>query len=161
MRDFKLVWLSRRATVLGGVAVLAAANARPGSAPHVLFVCLHGTAKSPIAREILRSQAQARGIAVQARSRGVDPEQGASAATAAALIRDGINVQRDPLHRLTKADARWADIIVYFDPLPFAAANRDRRDWTGTASVNAHYAEALEAIRTKIAALLDELAMRR
>ena len=161
MRDAHQTGPSRRTALLGAGAFLAMAGKSPKATPRVLFVCLHGTVKSPIAREILRNRAKARGVAVLARSRGITPEEGASPAVAAALVRDHIMVRRDRLQRLTETDGSWADIIVFFDPLPFKFAGKDLRDWTATPSVNQRYADALAAIRTQIEALLDELVQQR
>lgn len=161
MRSPNPVGLSRRTTLLSAAAMLVAAKAPGKRPPRVLFVCLHGTVKSPIARELLRGQAKARGFALQVRSRGIEPEEGASPEVAAALVRDGIAVKPDPLRALTKAAAAWADVVVFFDPLPFAVTSKDLRDWRDTPSVNQHYAEALNAIRSRIEALLGELERQR
>ena len=63
MRSTSLAGFSRRTAILSATAVLVAASAPGRKVPRVLFVCLHGTVKSPIARELLRSRAKARGIA--------------------------------------------------------------------------------------------------
>jgi arsenate reductase (thioredoxin) len=152
--------LSRRTAILSVAALLVAAKAPGKRAPRVLFVCLHGTVKSPIARELLRGQAWVRGFAIKVQSRGIEPEEGASPEVAAALVRDGIAVKHDPLRALTPVDTAWADVVVFFDPLPFAPGSKDLRDWRDTPSVNQHYAEALALMRSRIAALLDELAQR-
>ena len=157
MRNVPNAGLSRRTAILAAAAFVATGGKNPKESPKVVFVCLHGTVKSPIAREIMRSRAESRGIAVRVRSRGIDPEEGASPEVATALIRDHIVVRRDRLQRLTAADGEWADTIVFFDPLPFKFAGKDLRDWTATPSVNQHYADALASIRTRIDALLDEL----
>lgn len=157
MRSTIPAGLTRRTVILSSAAMLIAAKAPGKRPPRVLFVCLHGTVKSPIAREMLRGQAKARGFSIKVQSRGIEPEEGASPEVAAALVRDGIQVKRDPLRALTKADAVWADVVVFFDPLPFAPAGKDLRDWRDTPSVNQHYAEALALMRSRIAALLDEL----
>lgn len=157
MRSTNPGGLSRRTAILSAAAVLVAAKAPAKRTPRVLFVCLHGTVKSPIARELLRGQAKAQGFSIKVRSRGVDPEEGASPEVAAALVRDGIHVKRDPMRALTRADADWADVVVYFDPLPFEVTDKDLRDWRDTPSVNKSYAEALTLMRSRIAALLDEL----
>ena len=161
MRDLNLAGSSRRTAILSAAALLLAAKAPARRVPRVLFVCLHGTVKSPIARELMRRQAKARGIAVQVQSRGIEPEAGASPEVAAALVRDGIDVKREPMRALTRADAAWADVVVVFDPLPFEVTGKDLRDWRDTPSVNQHYADALALMRGRIDALLGELARRR
>lgn len=153
--------LSRRTAILSAAATLVAAKAPVKRPSRVLFVCQKGTVKSAIARELMREQAKARWIPLRVQSRGITPAEGASPEVAAALIRDGIAVKREPLRALTKADAAWADLVVYFDPLPFAVTGKDLRDWRDTPSVNTSYDEALGVIRSRISALLDELAARR
>jgi hypothetical protein len=160
MRCTNLGGLSRRTAILSAAALLVAAKAPASRTPRVLFVCLHGTVKSPIARELMRGQAKALNLTVQARSRGIEPEEGASPEVAAALVRDGIDVRRDRLRALSRTDAAWADVVVFFDPLPFPVTGKDLRDWRDTPSVNQHYAEAMGLMRSRIAALLDELARR-
>ena len=76
MRCHEPVRFSRRTAILAGSAFLVAATGPSRRAPHVLFVCLHGTVKSPIARELMRARARERGIAVEVRSRGIEPEEG-------------------------------------------------------------------------------------
>lgn len=158
MRSTNPGGLSRRTIILLAAAMLVAARAPGKRAPRVLFVCLHGTVKSPIARELMRGQASARGLSVQVRSRGIDPEDGASPQVAAALVRDGIEVKRDPLRGLTRKDAAWADVVVFFDPLPFEVTGKDLRDWRDIPSVNKNYDEALDLMRRRVAGLVDELA---
>jgi len=124
----------------------------------VLFVCAKGTVKSAIARELLRDKAKARGMAVKVRSRGIEPKEGATPETRLALARDRIDTRREPLRRLEAGDARWADVVIAFDPLPFAVSGADLRDWSGTPSVNAEYDAAIAAIAARVDSLLDELA---
>lgn len=161
MRSVNPLVLSRRTAILCSLAALAVAGPlRAGShrAPRVLFVCQKGTVKSAIARELLRDKAKARGIAVKVRSRGIEPQEGATPETRRALARDRIATHREPLRPLAADDARWADIVVAFDPLPFAVAGSDLRDWSATPSVNGDYPAAMAAIGARIDALLGELA---
>lgn len=158
MRCTNPIGFSRRTAILAGAACAIAAKHPTRVPKRVLFVCLHGTVKSPIAREILRGRAKARNIAVTARSRGIEPAEGATAEVAAALVRDGIKVKRDRLRGLSAADTRWADVVVHFDPLPVEPRGKQTRDWSDTPSVNRDYAVAMAAIRARIEGLLEELA---
>lgn len=155
MRSTPLV-LSRRTAILSAAAaLLTGASPRP---KRVLFVCQKGTVKSPIARELARSIARSGRIALDVRSRGIAPTEGATPETAAALVRDGISVRSEPLRALTRGDLAWADVVVHFDPLPFAAPGKDVRNWGDTPSVNGNYAAALSDIRHRIVGLIDSLA---
>lgn len=162
MRSVNTLALSRRAAIFSSLAALALADPlRAGSrrAPHVLFVCQKGTVKSAIARELLRDRAKARGVAAKVRSRGIEPREGATPETRMALARDGIDTRREPLRRLEADDARWADIVIAFDPLPPSVSGADVRDWSATPSVNGDYPAAIAAIGARIDALLAELAV--
>jgi protein-tyrosine-phosphatase len=154
--------LTRRTAILSAAAVLIAAKAPSRRPLRVMFVCQKGTVKSPIGRELLRREAALRQLSVLARSRGIEPKEGASPTTSAALVRDGIAVKRDPLRALSRKDMAWADVVVFFDPLPqpLHLAGKDLRDWRDTPSVNQDYNAAISAITARIAVLLDELAKR-
>lgn len=161
MRIVNTLALSRRTAILASLSALAMSGplrAGPRRTPRVLFVCQKGTVKSAIGRELLRDKARARGIAVKARSRGIQPKEGATPETRLALARDGIDTRREPLRRLAAGDARWADIVIAFDPLPFAVPGAEVRDWSGTPSVNAEYVAAIAAIAARVDSLLDQLA---
>jgi protein-tyrosine-phosphatase len=158
MIDRKLAIFSRRTLILGAVAAALIGNQSPKRPPRVLFVCEHGTVKSPIARELMRRRAAERGLAVWVRSRGVAPEEGGTPELAAALAADRIDPKREPLQKLRKSDFGWADIIVHFHPVPFNASGKKLRDWGATPSPNRHYDESMASLTRAIDALLDELA---
>lgn len=157
MRNAKLFTLSRRAAIVGGIGFALAANRPVRRRPHLLFVCLHGTVKSPIARELARRRANQRRIAIEARSRGIEPAEAASPELTAALVSNAIDVHADRLQQLSPSDEKWADIIVYFDPLPFSPKGKELQNWTDTPSANQHFDEALAVMRRRIDALIDEL----
>lgn len=149
-------FLTRRVMVclLAGACV----SAPRGEAVNVLFVCLHGTVKSPIAREHMRRLIAARGIEANIQSRGIAPEDAVTLPLAAALAADGIDVNREPLQQLTTADLAAADIIVLFNPLPASFGAWPARDWSDTPSMNADYPAARAALLARLAGLVDELA---
>lgn len=140
------------ATLLFGRA--AAPRRKPAL---VLFVCQGGTVKSPIAREHMRRLAAARGIAVDAQSRGITPEDHMTPTLAAALKADGIDIGREPVLALTEADLKAADVIVVFNPLPAALGRWSVRDWSDMPSMNENYAAARAALLPRLEALLSEI----
>jgi fructose-specific phosphotransferase system component IIB len=126
----------------------------------VLFVCEHGSVKSPIAREHLRRLAQQRGLIVSVESRGIAPENAVSPTLAAALAADQIDTTREPIQRLSAADIDAADIVIVFNPLPAEFGARAVRDWTDTPSMNQDYAAARAALLPRLESFLNEIELR-
>jgi arsenate reductase len=82
----------------------------------VVFVCEHGAAKSVIAAALLERLAIERGDPVRALARGTEPDRHISAAVAARLLEEGIDVRGWQPRQLTQADLAPADRIVSFGP---------------------------------------------
>ena len=61
--------------------------------PNVLFVCLHGSAKSLIAAEHFRKLAAARGLSLHATSAGLEPDAEIPPKVVNGLLDDGIDVR--------------------------------------------------------------------
>jgi protein-tyrosine-phosphatase len=126
--------------------------------PVVLLVCEFGTAKSAIAREVLRKRARERGVAVIAFSRGLKIENHISAPLQAKLDADGIDPRREAPKVLTAKDIRAADIVVTFTALPTAYRPRRLLDWVELPSVNEDYAAARADLDRRIDGLIDIIA---
>lgn len=156
--------LDRRQLILG----LAAAGLLGRTAPlhadrprRVLFVCEHGSVKSPIAREHFRRIAAQRGIAALAVSRGIHPMEDVSPKLAQALKADGIDPRCEPLTALTRADLSAADVIATFNPIPetlTAGLILDLRYWLDVPAMNEDYAAARPKLLEHLGALAGELA---
>ena len=144
-----------------GLLASASATHPTGKPTKILFVCQAGTAKSPIAREILKQRAKERGIRVDVLSRGIVVEDHVSPQLKANLRADGIDTAIEPAVQLTYPDWATADILVNFNPLPASVKTRDIRDWTDVPSVNDDYANALAIMKQRIDALLTEIADRK
>ncbi len=153
VRRMLLRWMAA-ATVL---ALEGCAHRDAGTPRTVLFVCQYGTVKSAIAREVLRTGAMQGRVPVNVMSRGITPEDHASAALRQRLRADGIDPDRDPLTQLDADTLRAADIVVLFDDLPMSFSRPDARDWTDTPSMNADYDRARAVLDARIALLLTEL----
>jgi len=143
---------------LGVGGVLGSGPAEAAAEKTILFVCQAGTVKSAIARELFRARASVRGIAINAISRGLKPEDHVSPALKAHLTADGIDTLRDPLRALDQATLDRADVVVLFDPLPPSLSRPDARDWTATPSMNDDYARSRAFMDAHIEALLTEIA---
>ena len=124
----------------------------------ILFVCQAGTAKSAMARELLRRRAAERGISVVAVSRGLQIDDHVSPKLRQSLVAEGIDTRRDGFSVLTARDVRAADIVVTFTQLPAALRPRDLRDWAAVVSVNDSYLAARADLDRRIDALLDDVA---
>ncbi len=135
---------------------------QPAAKPtKILFVCQAGTAKSPIAREIFKQRAKARGIAVVVFSRGITVEDHVSPELRQRLRADGIDSTAEPAMPLKPQDWAAADILVNFNPLPASINHPDIRDWTDVPSVNDDYENARTIMNNRIEALLTDVAKRR
>jgi len=153
--------LSRRSVGLALALFAGSARAAVGPCPipRVLFVCPAGTVKSAIAREMLKRGAADKGIAVQARSRGVHPEDHLTPELAARLAADGLDPRAEPAVRFSPRDTAAADIVIAFDEAAQAPGLEGARVWD-IPSFTGDYARAMPALAGRIRALLDELAAR-
>lgn len=107
--------------------------------PSVLFVCQAGTAKSAIARELLRRRAKERGIAVTVLSRGLSIENHVSASLKKRLDLEAIDTRRDGFKVLSASDLQNADIVVSFTTLPPSYGFSPAKDWSAVPSINDAY----------------------
>lgn len=156
--------LDRRQLILGATMAAIVGCAAPVRADRprkVLFVCEHGSVKSPIAREHFRRIAARRGIAVRVTSRGVSPHEDVSPQLAQALAAEGIDPRREPLTALSRADLTDADVIAAFNPIPAALTaglTLDLRYWLDVPGMNADYVAARPRMLAHLEALADEFA---
>jgi protein-tyrosine-phosphatase len=125
----------------------------------VLFVCLHGAAKSVIAAAHFRRLAEQRGLRAEATFAGTEPDPEIAPRVARALLAEGIDVQSLRPRLVTAADVASASRIVSFgcdlaalDPK--VAVDR----WDDVPAVSDGYEAAREAIDARVARLVDELA---
>lgn len=154
--------LNRRHLILGAAALTLGCTTRAQTQAHrrVLFVCEHGSVKSPIAREHFRRIAARRGLAVTAVSRGVHPLEDVSPALAAALVADGIDPRCDPLTALTREDLAAANVVAAFNPIPEDLTQGlllNLRTWFDVPGMNADYAAARIKLLAYLEGLADEL----
>ena len=127
--------------------------------PNVLFVCLHGSAKSVIAAEHLRRLATARGIAVEARSAGLEPDAVVPPRVTQGLLADGIDVRNFQPRRPSSADVEKATTVVTFacDLGGLAHGVRRLERWDDVPAVSEDFGRARDAIVARVTALLDEV----
>ena len=82
------------------------------SEPTVLFVCLHGAAKSVIAAAEFERLARARGVAARAVSAGTEPDPQIAPVVVARLLEEGIDLRGLRPRRVTRQDVAQASRVV-------------------------------------------------
>jgi arsenate reductase (thioredoxin) len=130
------------------------------STPRVLFVCLHGSAKSLIALEHFRRLAAERDVDVEAGSAGTEPDTELPPKVVQGLLGDGIDVRGRRPRQVTRADVESATRVITFgcelgDLAPPGLA-LDR--WDDVPAVSEDFKKARHAIVARLPRLLDECA---
>ncbi|MGH2794523.1 MAG: low molecular weight phosphatase family protein [Actinomycetota bacterium] len=124
-----------------------------------LFVCVQNAGRSQIAEALFNAMSGGSG---QARSAGTRPADEVHPHVAAALAARGFDVSGKIPHRLTEADADWADIVVTMgcgDECP--VTGKPTEDWAlpDPKEMSASdLAQLIDEIGVRVAALLDRLA---
>ncbi len=126
----------------------------------VLFVCLHGAAKSVLAAADFERLAAERGLALTAEAAGTEPDPEMAPAVVAALRAEGVDLRGKRPRHVTAADTARADRIVTFgcelgEAMP-AAVPVER--WDDVPAVSENLPLARAAIRRHLDRLLDECA---
>ena len=124
----------------------------------ILFVCLHGAAKSVLAPADFERMAQARGLRVTVESAGTEPDPEIAPGVAAALRAEGVELAGQKPRLVTREMAAGASRIVAFGcDLGAAAPPGTKIDqWADVPAVSAGLPAARAAIRTHLERLLDE-----
>ncbi len=124
----------------------------------VLFVCLHGAAKSVVAAAHFRRQAAARGLAVEAVAAGVEPDPELAPAAVKGLSGDALSPTPTRPRPVTVYDLSTAARVVSFgcDVTPRAGQQVDR--WDDVPAVSDGYAAARDRIVGHVERLVTELA---
>src|SRR5215470_9595342 len=128
--------------------------------PTVLFVCLHGSAKSVIAAEHFRRLAAARGVMVDAASSGTEPDSEIPPKVVQGLLASGIDVNGLRPHRVTRADLQNASRVITFGcelgeltPTGLAVER-----WDDVPAVSEDFNRARDVIVARVSRVLDECA---
>jgi arsenate reductase (thioredoxin) len=122
----------------------------------ILFVCLHGSAKSLIAAEHLNLLARSRGFDVRGESAGVEPDADVPSPVIGGLAADGIDVKAYVPRRVTAEQITTATRIVSFGcDLGFAGPAAKRVEhWDDLPMVSDGYSTARDAIVARVEKLL-------
>lgn len=123
----------------------------------VLFVCLHGAAKSVVAAAHFRHLAGQRGLQVDAVAAGTEPDAALTPAAVAGLAAEGLTPRPSRPRPVTVYDLAAATRIVAFGCDLGAGARRPVEQWEAPA-VSAGYQAARDSIVPRVERLVAELA---
>jgi arsenate reductase (thioredoxin) len=121
----------------------------------VLFVCLHGAAKSLIAASHLERRARERGVKIRAEFAGTEPDPALMPAAVAGLQAEGIDVRGRWPRSVTADDIRNASRVVSFGcDLGALAPGVPVERWDDVPAVSENYRAARDVIVSRLPTLL-------
>ena len=125
----------------------------------VLFFCPHAAAKSVFAAAFFDRLAAERGLAARADAAGTEPDPVTNPAVLAALAAEGIDVGGHRPRRVTAEElaSAWRVVSLGCDVGGIAPVDRTVERWDDVPPVSADLPTAREAIRRRVAALVDQL----
>ncbi len=123
----------------------------------VLFVCLHGAAKSVLAAADFERMARERGLKIAAESAGTEPDPEIAPAVLAALKAEGVDMAGQRPRLVTREMAAGASRVVAFGCVLGAAASDGARieQWGDVPAVSDGLPAARAVIRQRLERLLD------
>jgi arsenate reductase (thioredoxin) len=142
-----------------GAAGEGGMNEARRAASTVLFVCLHGSAKSLIAAEHLARLARSRGVPVRAESVGIEPDPDVPPHVVAGLAGDGIDVRGYTPRAATADRLAEASHIISFgcDVGTMLPASVFAERWDEVPLVSEGYDAARDVIVQRVKRLLEAL----
>jgi arsenate reductase (thioredoxin) len=121
----------------------------------VLFVCLHGAAKSLIAASHLERLARERGVKIRAEFAGTEPDPALMPAAVAGLQAEGIDVRGRWPRSVSADDIRTASRVVSFGcDLGALASGVPVERWDDVPAVSENYRAARDVIVSRLPTLL-------
>ena len=126
----------------------------------VLFVCLHGAAKSVLAAADFQRLAAERGLALTAYCAGTEPDPEIAPGVVAALRADGLDLSGKRPRRVTRDDTAGAARVVTFgcDLGEAMPASVPVERWDDVPAVSENLPVARAAIRRHLERLLEACA---
>jgi arsenate reductase len=127
------------------------------SARSIVFVCLHGAAKSVIAATYLNRLSTERGLQLRAAAAGIEPESEVPPHVCEGLLSDGLDVRRYRPRRVTPEEltAAWRVVSFGCDVGGIASSNLAVEQWDDVPLVSEGFAAARDAIVARVHQLLD------
>ena len=124
----------------------------------MLFLCLHGSAKSLIAAEHFNRIARERGLELRAESAGLEPDPEVPQNVTSGLERDGIDVRRYVPQVADPDRIRAAPFVVSFGcELPSAILAARVVRWDDMPMVSDSFDRARDAIVARVEGLIATL----
>jgi len=128
------------------------------SPPTILFVCLHGAAKSVVAAAEFERLARERGIEARAAFTGTEPDAEIAPVVVTRLLQEGVDLRGLRPRRVTAEDVAQATRIVSFgcdlgDLAPGVPVER----WDDVPAVGEDFDRARAAITARLERLLESL----
>ncbi len=129
----------------------------------VLFVCLHGAAKSVLAATDFERLASERGLDLRGDAAGTEPDPAIAPGVVATLTAEGLDLSRSRPRRVTREDTTGAARVVTFgcDLGAAAPAAVPVERWDDVPAVSENLPVARAAIRRHLDRLVAELASAR
>ena len=125
--------------------------------PKIVFVCLHGAAKSVLAAALFTQEAARARVPVQAIARGIEPDPEVSAAAAGGLLAEGLDVREDRPRALTPGDLAGASRVIAFgcDVSGMVPPDVPVEQWAEVPAVSDGYDRARAAVVSHFPDLLE------
>ena len=125
--------------------------------PRIVFVCLHGAAKSVLAATLFRQEAARARIPIEAIARGIEPDPEVSAAAAQGLLAEGLDVREDRPRAFTPKDLAGASRVIAFgcDVSEIVPPGIPVEQWIDVPAVSEGYARARAAVVSHFPDLLE------
>jgi protein-tyrosine-phosphatase len=132
----------------------------PAARPRVLFVCLHGAAKSVVGAAHFRRLAAARGLDIAAAAAGTEPDSELGAGAVKGLAAEGLRAAPSRPRPVTLYDLQSAARVVSFGCEVAPSAGQPVDQWD-VPNVSDGYAAARDSIVANVERLVSDLAARR
>ena len=123
----------------------------------VVFVCLHGAAKSLIAATLFQRLADERGLAVRSTFAGTEPDPAIQPNVVARLLEEGVDVRPLRPRRVTRDELASAWRVVSFG-CDLAALAPDARieRWDDVPAMSEDYGRARDVIAARVRMLVGQ-----
>ncbi len=125
----------------------------------VLFVCLHGAAKSVLAAADCGRLAAERGLSIRAASAGTEPDPEIAPPVRRALEQEGVDLGGQKPRRVSREDVAGAWRVVAFgcDLSGVAVPGVPVEQWSEIPAVSDGLPAARKAIRARLERLIEEV----